>query len=104
STMRLGIEKSRNLMTVRLAQAVGVDKVAEMSARFGVISNRMPTLAMALGSGETTLLRLTTGYAMIVNGGKRIEPALIDRVQDRRGQTIFRNDTRPCEGCRASAW
>ena len=104
STMRLGIEKSRNLMTVRLAQAVGVDKVAEMSARFGVISNRMPTLAMALGSGETTLLRLTTGYAMIVNGGKRIEPALIDRVQDRRGQTIFRNDTRPCDGCRASAW
>ncbi|WP_425450445.1 penicillin-binding protein 1A [Virgifigura deserti] len=104
STMRLGIEKSRNLMTVRLAQAVGIDKVAEMAARFGVISNRKPRLAMALGASETTLLRLTTGYAMIVNGGKRIEPALIDRVQDRRGQTVFRNDARPCEGCQAVAW
>jgi penicillin-binding protein 1A len=104
STMRLGLEKSRNLMTVRLAQAVGMDKVVEMAERFGVIDNMQPTLAMALGAGETTLLRLTTAYAMIVNGGKRIEPTLIDRVQDRRGNTIVRHDTRPCEGCQVEAW
>ncbi len=99
STMRLGIEKSRNLMTVRLAQAVGMDKVAEYAQRFGVVDHMMPVLAMALGAGETTLLRLTAAYGMIVNGGKRIVPTLIDRIQDRRGATVFRHDERPCEGC-----
>jgi penicillin-binding protein 1A len=64
----------------------------------------MPTLSMALGAGETTVLRLTTAYAMIVNGGRRVEPTLIDRVQDRRGDTIYRHDARPCEGCSGVAW
>ncbi len=104
STMRLGIEKSRNLMTVRLAQTVGMDRIVETARRFGITDNMMPTLSMALGAGETTVLRLTTAYAMIVNGGKRIEPTLIDRVQDRRGDTIYRHDTRPCEGCSGVAW
>ncbi|MDZ4735686.1 MAG: penicillin-binding protein 1A [Rhodospirillaceae bacterium] len=104
STMRLGIEKSRNLMTVRLAQAVGMEKIRELSARFDVVSNLMPVLSMALGAGETTPLRLTTGYAMFVNGGKRIEASFIDRVQDRRGVTIFEQDERPCEGCQLESW
>ncbi|MEX2296829.1 MAG: penicillin-binding protein 1A [Dongiaceae bacterium] len=104
STMRLGIEKSRNLMTVRLAQAVGMLKVKEVAERFDVVSNLMPVLSMALGAGETTPLRLTTGYAMFVNGGKRIEASFIDRVQDRRGVTIFEQDERLCEGCQAENW
>jgi penicillin-binding protein 1A len=104
STLRLGIEKSRNLMTVRLAQAIGMDKVVETAKRFGVVDEMMPTLAMALGAAETTVLRLTTAYAMLVNGGKRIEPTFIDRIQDRRGYTVYRHDGRPCEGCRVEAW
>jgi penicillin-binding protein 1A len=102
--MRQGIEHSRNLMTVRLAQAVGMDKVVATAIKFGIVDKMIPTLAMALGSGETTVLRLVTAYAEIVNGGKKIEPTLIDRVQDRRGATIFRHDERPCEQCRADAW
>ncbi|HLB80050.1 MAG TPA: penicillin-binding protein 1A [Dongiaceae bacterium] len=104
STMRLGIEKSRNLMTVRLAQTIGMDRVVAIAQRLGVVDRMQPTLSMALGAGETTLLRLTTAYAMIVNGGRRIRPTLIDRVQDRNGATVFRHDTRPCEGCRADDW
>ncbi len=104
STMRLGIEKSRNLMTVRLAQTIGMDRVAEYAERFGIVDNLPPTLAMALGAGETTLLRLTTAYAMLVNGGKKITPALIDRVQDRLGRSVYRHDDRKCPDCRADAW
>jgi len=104
STMRLGIEKSRNLMTVRLAQAVGMDKVAEYAHRFGIVDRLEPVLSMSLGAGETTLLRLTTAYAMLVNGGKRVTPTLIDRIQDRHGITVFRHDTRQCEECRQSFW
>ncbi len=104
STMRLGLEKSRNLMTVRLAQTVGMDKVAAIAERFGIVDKLPQTLSMALGSAETTLLRLTTAYAMLVNGGKEITPTLIDRIQDRHGATIFRHDRRPCTGCRASVW
>ncbi|MDA0703379.1 MAG: penicillin-binding protein 1A [Proteobacteria bacterium] len=103
-TMRLGLEKSRNLMTVRLAQLVGMDKVAETSERFGVVDKLPRHLALALGAGETTLLRLTNAYAMFVNGGKRITPTLIDRVQDRNGQTVYRHDGRPCDGCLATGW
>jgi penicillin-binding protein 1A len=102
--LRQGIEKSRNLMTVRLAQAVGMEKVAAMAKRFGVVDNLMPTLAMSIGAGETTLLRMATGYAEIVNGGKKVTPTLIDRVQDRQGVTVYRHDDRPCEGCRVQAW
>ncbi|MCH8836145.1 MAG: penicillin-binding protein, partial [Proteobacteria bacterium] len=104
STMRLGIEKSRNLMTVRLAQTIGIDMVAEYAERLGVVDLMPRRLAMALGAAETTLLRLTTAYAMLVNGGKRITPSLIDRIQDRHGRTVFRHDTRACEECRADAW
>ena len=104
STMRLGIEKSRNLMTVRLAQTIGIDMVAEYAERLGVVDLMPRRLAMALGAAETTLLRLTTAYAMMVNGGKRITPSLIDRIQDRHGRTVFRHDTRACEDCRADAW
>lgn len=99
STMRTGVEMSRNLMTVRLAQTVGMDKVAKTAADFGIFDQMPPILSMSLGAGETTLLRLTNAYAMLVNGGKRITPTLIDRVQDRNGRTIFRHDQRSCEGC-----
>ena len=104
STLRLGIEKSRNLMTVRLAQHVGMTKVIEYAKRFDVIDDLPPYLPMALGAGETTPLRLTAGYAMLVNGGKRIVPSLIDRVQDRDGRTVFRHDARACEGCVGVDW
>ncbi len=104
STMRLGIEKSRNLMTVRLAQTIGMEKVSEYARQFGIVDHLPPTLSMSLGAGETTLLRLTTAYAMLVNGGKRIVPTLIDRIQDRNGITVFRHDTRDCDGCLATFW
>jgi penicillin-binding protein 1A len=104
SPMRLGIEKSRNLMTVRLAQTVGIDKVADYAERLRVMDDIPRQLSMSIGAGETTLLRMTTAYAMIVNGGKEITPTLIDRIQDRNGRTVFRHDTRPCEGCQEVAW
>jgi penicillin-binding protein 1A len=104
TTMRVGIEKSRNLMTVRIAQAVGMAKVVDYAKRLGVVDNLMPTLAMSLGAGETTPLRLTAAYATIVNGGKKIAPTFIDRIQDRAGATIFRHDTRACEGCQQVEW
>ncbi len=102
TTLRVGIEKSRNLMTVRLAQAVGIDKTVEYAKKFGIADNLQPVLSMALGSGETTLLRLTTAYAMLVNGGKKISPNLIDRIQDRSGKTIYKHDKRPCPNCQGS--
>ncbi len=104
STMRLGIEKSRNLMTVRLAQTVGMEVISEYAQRLNIVSDLAEILSMALGSGETTLLRLTTAYAMLVNGGKRVTPTLIDRIQDRHGETIFRHDRRNCVNCRAMVW
>ena len=104
SPMRLGVEKSRNLMTVRLARAIGMPRVTNYAKRFG-ISEQMPRqLSMALGSGETSLIRLTTGYAMLVNGGKRIQPSVIDRVQNRHGKTVFRHDTRKCARCNTPGW
>ena len=103
SPLRVGIEQSRNLMTVRLAASMGIDKVVDMARRFEVSDNLPPLLSTALGAAETTLLRLTTGYAEIVNGGLHIKPTLIDRVQDRNGKTIFRHDGRPCDGCEV-AW
>jgi penicillin-binding protein 1A len=104
SPMRLGIEKSRNLMTVRLAQTVGMEKVAQYAERLGVMDNIPRQLSMSIGAGETTLLRLVTAYAMIVNGGKQITPTLIDRIQDRHGATVFNHDTRPCDDCRNLVW
>ncbi|MDE2163803.1 MAG: penicillin-binding protein 1A [Alphaproteobacteria bacterium] len=104
ATLRRGIELSKNLMTVRLAQAVGMDKIVPYAERFGVYDHLDPLLANALGSTGTTLLRMTTGYAEFVNGGKKITPSLIDRIQDRNGITIWRHDQRPCTGCDDATW
>jgi penicillin-binding protein 1A len=102
--MRLGIEKSRNLMTVRLARAIGMESVADIAERFNVVANLPLQLSMALGAGETALLRLTAAYGMLVNGGKKITPTFIDRIQDRNGTTIFRHDSRACAKCRVEEW
>ena len=104
STLRIGIEKSRNLMTVRLAQAIGMEKIIDYGLRFGLYDELPAVLSMSLGAGETTLLRVTAAYAMLVNGGKRVTPSLIDRVQNANGETIMRHDTRDCPGCRAESW
>lgn len=104
STLRLGLEKSRNLMTVRLAQAVGMPKVVDVARRFGIDRDLGTNLAASLGSNEVTALELTGAYATLVNGGKRVRPALVERIQDRRGGTVLRRDERSCEGCRAAAW
>jgi penicillin-binding protein 1A len=98
--MRVGIEKSRNLMTIRLASYVGMDKISATAQRFGVINNMPPLLSMAVGAGETTLLRMVSGYSTFVNGGKKIIPAMIDRIQDRNGKTIYVQDQpSSCSGC-----
>src|SRR5437868_9488336 len=99
STLRTGIELSRNVMTVRLAQDMGMPLVAEYARRFGVYDDMPPVLSMALGAGETTVLRMVSGYAVLDNGGRQIKPTLVDRIQDRFGQTIFRHEDRVCEGC-----
>jgi len=104
STLRVGVERSRNVMTVRLAKDMGMPLVAEYARRFGIYDDLMPYLPMALGAGETTVLRLTTAFAIIANGGRKIEPTLIDRIQDRFGRTIYGHDKRICEGCEAEAW
>ncbi|WP_439560967.1 penicillin-binding protein 1A [Roseinatronobacter sp.] len=97
--VRTGIEMSRNLMTVRLAQEIGMDVVGGYSERFGVYDRSQQYLAAALGSQETTLFRMVAAYAMFANGGERVEPTLVDRVQDRWGQTIYRHDQRTCVDC-----
>ncbi|PPR09495.1 MAG: Penicillin-binding protein 1A [Alphaproteobacteria bacterium MarineAlpha11_Bin1] len=104
SPLRIGIEKSRNLMTVRLAQNIGMETVVDYAKRFNVIDDLKPMLSMSLGASETTLMRMTTAYAMLVNGGKRIQPTLIDKIQNRTGKTIFRHDDRRCVGCDEIAW
>ena len=104
STLRLGIEKSRNTMTARLAQDIGIGLIIEYAERFGV-SDRLPReLAISLGAGETTLMNITTAYAMFVNGGRKITPVFIDRVQDRYGNTVLRQDERDCVACNAEGW
>jgi penicillin-binding protein 1A len=104
STLRLGIEKSRNQMTVRLAQDMGMPLIVEYSKRFGVYDDLLPVLAMSLGSGETTLLRMVSAYAELANGGKQVHATLIDRIQDRWGRTIWRHDNRECTGCKVEKW
>jgi len=99
TAMRTGIEQSRNLMTVRLAEAAGLDKVAALAQKLGISDKIEANMSMALGSYETTPMRHVAGYAMIVNGGRRITPTLVDRIQDRTGKTIYRHDERKCEGC-----
>ncbi|MSO81533.1 MAG: penicillin-binding protein 1A [Alphaproteobacteria bacterium] len=102
--MRKGIEHSQNLMTVRIAQTIGMERVVDYAARFGVVDRMPPMLSMAIGAAETTTMRMTAAYAMIVNGGMRITPSLIDRIQDRHGRTIYRHDTRECPGCRTESF
>ncbi|TCP42159.1 penicillin-binding protein 1A [Rhodovulum marinum] len=97
--LRTGIERSRNLMTVRLAKEIGMETVAGYAERFGVYDRLEPFLANALGSQETTLYRMVAAYAMFANGGERVEPTLVDRVQDRWGTTVYRHDTRDCVDC-----
>ncbi|WP_309084531.1 penicillin-binding protein 1A [Chelativorans sp.] len=104
STLRTGIERSRNLMTVRLAQDMGMDLVAEYAERFGIYDDMAEHIAMSLGSGETTVMRMVTAYAIMANGGKHIQPSLVDRIQDRYGKTVFKHDTRECTGCTAEKW
>jgi penicillin-binding protein 1A len=99
STLRKGIEKSRNLMTVRIAQKLGFDKISKTSVDLGVYENVPELLSVSLGSNETTLLKLTNAYCTFANGGKKITPILINRIQDRRGKTIYNSETRICEGC-----
>ena len=99
STLRTGIEKSRNLMTVRVAQGVGFEKISRITNRLGIYNDVPELLSVSLGSAETTLVQLTNAYCTFVNGGKKVTPIFIDRIQDRRGKTIFNADKRKCLGC-----
>src|SRR5438105_3149463 len=103
-TLRFGIEHSRNVMTVRLAQDLGMPLITEYAKRFGVYDDLPAYLSFALGAGETTVMRMTTAYSMFANGGRRITATLIDRIQDRFGKTIYRHDARECRGCDAEKW
>jgi penicillin-binding protein 1A len=102
--LRVGLEQSLNAMTARIASIVGMEPIAQTIERFGIMDHTPREYSMALGTGETTLLRLTTAYSVLVNGGKRITPTLIDRIQDRDGATIFRADERRCDDCSDITW
>jgi penicillin-binding protein 1A len=97
--LRTGIERSRNLMTIRLAQEVGMDIIADYAERFGVYDNMGRFLANSLGSEETTLFKMVAAYAMFANGGERVDPTLVDRIQDRYGKTVYKHDPRWCMDC-----
>ena len=99
STLRVGLEKSRNLMTIRIAQDLGLPKIINFSKNLGIYDNPEKLLSISLGSAETTLLKLTSAYSAFVNGGKKVDPILIDRIQDSEGKTIFNNDKRKCINC-----
>ncbi|MFC2952920.1 penicillin-binding protein 1A [Marinicaulis aureus] len=104
STLRLGVEQSRNAMTARLAQDLGIGRIMEYIERFQLSDSLPRELAISLGAGETTLMKITAGYSVFVNGGKGVEPVLIDRIQDRTGKTIYKRDTRECLSCNARVW
>ena len=99
STLRVGLEKSRNLMTVRIAQNLGIEKVVNFSKNLGIYDNPEKLLSISLGSAETTLMKLTTAYSSFVNGGKLVTPVIIDRIQDSEGKTIFSDEMRKCTNC-----
>ena len=99
STLRMGLEKSRNLMTVRIAQDLGLKKIVNFSKQLGIYDNPSELLSISLGSAETTLLRLTSAYCSFVNGGKLVNPIMIDRIQDSEGNTILNNEKRECINC-----
>jgi penicillin-binding protein 1A len=100
STLRTGVEKSRNLMTVRVAQKVGFDQISQITKNFGIYNDVPELLSVSLGAAETTLAQLTNAYCSFVNGGKKVTPIFIDRIQDRRGKTISNADKRKCMGCK----
>ena len=104
STIRTGLEKSRNLMTVRIAQDLGLDKIIDYSKKLSIYEDPEELLSISLGSAETTLLQLTSAYSVFVNGGKLVEPVLIDRIQDSEGNTIYNNDKRSCVNCDAISY
>jgi penicillin-binding protein 1A len=104
TTLRRGLELSMDAMTVRLASQLGLDKITPLPIRFGVYDSLPPYLSNVLGAQETTLMRMATGYSEFVNGGKKINATLIDRVQDRDGTTIYRHDPRACDGCNVATW
>ncbi len=99
STLRTGVEKSRNLMTVRVAQEIGIDKIVKFSKKLKIYENPKELMSISLGSEETTLIKMTTAYCSFVNGGKLVDPILIDRIQDSEGNTIFKNEKRVCDNC-----
>ena len=100
STIRTGLEKSRNLMTVRIAQEIGIDKIANFAKSLKIYDNPEELLSISLGSAETTLLKLTSAYSSFVNGGKLVEPIFLDRIQDSEGNTIFNSEKRFCKKCK----
>ena len=104
STLRVGLEESRNLMTLRVAQDIGMKTVGDYAARFGLYGDLPELPSAALGSMETTPLDLAAAYAMLVNGGRKIEPAFVERIQDRNGRTVYRRDARDCDRCRPGEW
>ena len=104
STLRVGLEESRNLMTLRVAQDIGMKTVGDYAARFGLHPDLPELPSAALGSLETTPLDLASAYAMLVNGGRKIEPAFVERIQDRNGRTVYRRDARECDRCRPGEW
>jgi penicillin-binding protein 1A len=104
STLRMGLEKSRNLMTVRIAEQLGLKKIVNFSKQLGIYKNPSELLSISLGSAETTLLRLTSAYCSFVNGGKLIKPIMIDRIQDSEGNTIFNSETRKCINCNQASF
>jgi len=104
STLRFGLEHSRNVMTVRLAQDVGMPLIADYAKKFGIYENLPPYLSFSLGAGETTVLKMTAAYSMFANGGHKVTPTLIDRIQDRFGKTVYRHDDRECRGCDSAKW
>ncbi|MBR2137338.1 MAG: penicillin-binding protein 1A [Alphaproteobacteria bacterium] len=103
-TLRRGVELSKNLMTVRLAQDIGMDKIVEMSKRVGVNDNLPPFLSSSLGAADTRVINMVSAYCVIVNGGKKVPPYMIERIQDRHGRTIYKHEQTPCETCQAQKW
>ena len=103
-TLRRGVELSKNLMTVRLAQDIGMDKIVEMSKRIGVNDHLPPYLSSSLGAADTRLIDMVGAYSVIVNGGKKVQPYLIERIQDRKGKTIYKHEQTPCDECKAERW
>lgn len=103
-TLRRGVELSKNLMTVRLAQDIGMDKIVEMSKRVGVNDNLPPFLSSSLGAADTRVINMVGAYCVIVNGGKKVPPYMIERIQDRHGRTIYKHEQTPCDTCQAQKW